>query len=149
MIKKYLMMARTQQTQAEASADVILRVFAGLTLALAHGFGKLPPSSQFIDAVRALGFPMPSFFAWCAGGAEFLGGLLLAFGLCTRPAAGAIAFTMMTAGFMQHASDSFHVKELALIYLAISLFYLLSGAGQYSLDAVIGTMKSRKKSKKR
>lgn len=46
---------------------VIFRLFVGLSMALAHGSGKMPPSDKFLAGVEALGFPMPIVFAWAAG----------------------------------------------------------------------------------
>lgn len=117
-------------------ALVPLRVYAGLALALAHGLGKLPVSEQFVSGVAELGFPAPLFFAWAAALAEFAGGLLLAAGLLTRPAAFFILCTMLTAAFRAHAADPFQVKEMALLYAAVALLFLLRGAGRYSLDAL-------------
>jgi putative oxidoreductase len=116
---------------------LILRVYAGLALALAHGYGKLPPSPRFIEGVGALGFPLPLVFAWAAALAEFAGGILLALGLATRPAALFIAITMATAGFLAHASDPFNVKEKPLLFLAVAVLFLLAGAGRYSIDALL------------
>ena len=116
---------------------LILRAFAGISLALAHGYGKLPPSDGFIQGVGELGYPMPIVFAWAAALAEFAGGLLLALGLFTRPSALLIAITMATAGFLAHGEDPFGVKELAFLYLAIAVLYVLAGAGRYSIDALL------------
>ena len=52
---------------------LILRVFAGLSLALAHGLGKLPPSDRFIAGAAEMGFPLPALFAWAAALPESLG----------------------------------------------------------------------------
>jgi putative oxidoreductase len=115
---------------------LVLRVFAGLALALGHGWGKLPPSPGFIEGVGNMGFPWPALFAWAAAFAEFAGGLLLAAGLLTRPASLLIFFTMATAAFIRHAPDPFSGKEKALLFLFIALLFLLAGAGRYSLDAL-------------
>ncbi len=125
---------------ADAAADaglLILRLFAGLALAFGHGLGKIPPSAGFVEATAALGFPLPEVFAWAAGLAEFVGGLLLVVGLLTRPAAVFVAFTMAVAAFGQHAADPFADKEMALLYGVIALTLLLSGAGRFSLDALL------------
>ena len=53
---------------------LILRVFAGLALALAHGVGKLPPTQGFIDNLGTMGVPVPTASAWAAALAEFCGG---------------------------------------------------------------------------
>jgi len=127
---------------------LILRVAAGLMLALLHGTGKMPPSQKFIDGVAALGFPSPVFFAWCAALAEMAGGLLLAAGLATRPAAFFVAFTMAVAAFGRHLHDPFERKELALLYLAIALFFLAYGGGKWSLDRLFSGPKSKTKAKK-
>ena len=127
----------TNNAAATDAGLLILRAFAGISLALAHGYGKLPPSDGFIQGVGELGYPMPIIFAWAAALAEFAGGLLLALGLFTRPAAVLIAITMATAGFLAHAEDPFGVKEMAFLYLAIAVLYVLAGAGQYSIDALL------------
>lgn len=116
---------------------LVLRLFAGLTLAFAHGLGKLPPSEGFVESVSGLGFPAPEIFAWAAGLAEFAGGLLLALGLFTRPAAVAIAFTMAVAAFGRHGDDPFSSKEKALLFLAIAVAFLLAGSGRYGLDRLV------------
>lgn len=118
-------------------ALTLLRVFAGLSLALAHGLGKIPPSDRFVEGVANLGFPAPVVFAWSAGLAELAGGLLVAAGLATRPAAGFACFTMLVAAFGRHAADPFEKKELALLYGAILLAFVFVGAGRFGLDALV------------
>jgi len=126
---------------ADAVADaglLVLRLFAGLAMAFAHGLGKLPPSPGFVNTVGNLGFPAPELFAWSAGVAEFAGGLLLAIGLLTRPASLAIALTMAVAAFGQHAADPFAGKEKALLFMFVALMFLLTGPGRFSVDALLG-----------
>ncbi len=113
---------------------LILRVFTGLTMAIAHGWGKVPPSEKFIEGVGKMGFPMPEVFAWAASLSEFGGGLLLALGLATRPAAFFMAFTVGVAGFVRHADDPFATAEKAFLFLAISLAFVFIGGGRFALD---------------
>lgn len=115
----------------------ILRIVSGLSMALAHGIGKIPPSERFITGVSNMGFPMPSLFAWAAGSAELFGGVFLAAGFMTRVSAFFVGCTMFVAGFITHAADPFGRKEKAFLFLAISLMYLLVGAGRYSIDGLI------------
>jgi putative oxidoreductase len=120
-----------------AVADVgllVLRLFAGLSLAFAHGLGKLPPSERFVETAAGLGFPVPVFFAWAAGISEFFGGLLLALGLLTRPSVFFIACTMAVAAFGASAGDPYTDKEKALLFLAVALMFLIVGSGRYGLD---------------
>lgn len=112
----------------------LIRVFAGLSMAFAHGFGKIPPSEKLIEGVAALGFPAPELFAWAASLSEFGGGLLLALGLMTRLAGFFMAVTMFVAAFIVHAADPFQVKELAFFYLVIGIAFALRGAGRFSID---------------
>jgi putative oxidoreductase len=114
-----------------------LRVFAGLALCLGHGLAKFPVSTAFIARVEGFGFPMPALFAWAAAGAEIVGGVLLAVGLLTRPAAVFILCTMATAVVFQHANDPFSGKERALLFGAVALAFLFLGAGRWSVDARI------------
>jgi putative oxidoreductase len=113
---------------------LILRVVAGLSLSLAHGMGKLPVSDKFIEGVGRMGFPVPVVFAWAAALAESVGGLLLALGWFTRPAAAMIVATMTTAVVLRHAGDPFGNRELPLLFGTIALMFLLVGAGRYSID---------------
>ena len=116
---------------------MLLRIFAGLSLAFAHGIGKIPASGKFIRGVDKLGFPLPEVFAWGAGISEFLGGILLALGLFTRPSAVFIAITMSVAAFLRHANDPFGSKEKALLYLGVAIMFLIAGPGRYSIDSQI------------
>jgi putative oxidoreductase len=121
----------------QALGLLVLRLTAGLALALNHGLGKLPPSDGFIQGVGSMGFPLPLLFAWAAALSESLGGLLLAAGLFARPAAAAILGTMTTAILIAHAGDPLAKREPALIYAAIALLVLLAGPGRYALDTLL------------
>lgn len=114
---------------------LILRLGVGLAMAFGHGIGKIPPSEGFVEGTAAMGFPVPVVFAWAAALSEFLGGILIALGLLTRPAALMLAGTMAVAAFVRHVADPFSTKELALVYLVASLALLIAGAGRYALDA--------------
>jgi putative oxidoreductase len=125
-------------TENSITTDLLLalfRLFTGLSLALAHGIKKVPPSEGFIEHTRDLGFAWQEFFAYAAGLSEFAGGLLLAIGLFTRPAAFFVAITMFVAGFINHADDPFGTAEKAYLYFAIAILYFVLGAGRFSADS--------------
>lgn len=134
---KSIVFGTTKNAVVTDAGLLLLRLFSGLALALAHGFGKIPPSPRFVAGVEAMGFPAPLFFAWAAGVAESAGGLLLVLGLATRPAAFFIACTMASAGFLRHAGDPFSGQEKAFLFGVVALLFLLAGAGRYSIDALI------------
>ncbi len=118
----------------------VVRVVAGLSMAFAHGLDKLPPPGRFVSAVDSLGLPLPTLFAWAAGMSEFVGGLLLAIGLMTRPAAGLIAATMGVAIFGHHSGDPWASVELAALYGALAVCFACTGSGRFGLDQVVNRM---------
>lgn len=132
--------ARSQRLLVHSSATgldsalLVLRVTFGLALAFAHGFGKVSNPERFLQNLAAKDFPLPGFFGWAAIASEFLGGLLLALGLFTRPAAAFVLITLGVAAFDIHAHDPFAKRELALAYVAVALAVLVAGPGRFSLD---------------
>ena len=114
---------------------LVLRVFAGLSLALAHGLGKIPPSPQFQSSVESLG--LPAQMAWLSAAAETVGGVGLAAGLATRVMGLIVAGNLSVAAFLQHANDPYGRKELALLFLATAICFLFTGGGRFSLDRII------------
>lgn len=76
-----------------------------------------------------------------AGGViEFFGGLLIALGLLTRPAAFLASGMMAVAYFMAHAPKGFwpivNHGESAVLYCFAFLFISAHGGGLYSLDGL-------------
>ncbi|NTX12165.1 DoxX family protein [Myxococcus llanfairpwllgwyngyllgogerychwyrndrobwllllantysiliogogogochensis] len=113
----------------------LVRAVFGLALGLGHGLPKVTGDmSRFAAGVAELGFPFPLFFAWCASLAELVGGVLVAVGLFTRPAAAMAGFTMLVALF-RHRADPFGRMELALLYLTVMVAVALIGGGPWSLDS--------------
>jgi putative oxidoreductase len=120
---------------ATDAALLILRLCAGLSLAFGHGLSKVLTLGKFIASVERHGFPLPQVFGPAAALSEFLGGILLALGLATRPAATLVLATMLGAAFQVHAHDPFSEKELAFAYALVAIAVLVAGPGRYSLDA--------------
>ncbi|MEC9466093.1 MAG: DoxX family protein [Myxococcota bacterium] len=119
------------------SALLIVRLVFGLSMAFAHGLGKVPPSDGFIGFVGSLGFPAPVFFAWAAGLAEFVGGIFIAAGLLTRVSGFFLLQTMLVAVFMAHGDDPFGKMEMGILYATVSLALMGTGAGRLSLDRLL------------
>ena len=84
-----------------------------------------------------MGFPLPTLFAWAAALSEFAGGLLVAIGLLTRPAAFFAACTMAVAFFVRHGDQPFLEGERAFLFLTAFLAILVAGAGRYAVDALL------------
>ncbi len=125
---------------------IALRIPVG-TIFAAHGAQKLfgwfggyglEGTGQWMASI-GLG---PGFLmALMAGSAEFFGGLALIVGLLVRPAAAALAFTMIVAIFSTHISNGLFMSnngyEFALALLAASVSLAISGGGRASIDGVL------------
>ncbi len=115
-----------------------LRAYVGLAVAFNHGIQKIPPSEAFISGVQNMGFPIPEAFAIAAAVSEFAGGLFIALGLLTRPAAFFILATMLVAGFIRHANAPFGGgKELAITYVFCAVMFIAIGSGKFALDVLL------------
>ncbi len=127
-------------------AALILRVPVGLILA-AHGAQKLfawfggyglEGTGQWMASI---GLEPGYWLAMMAGSAEFFGGIALAIGLLTRPAAVVAGFTMMIAIFSVHISNGLFMAnngyEYALTLLVVTVVLAIQGAGSFSLDSVL------------
>lgn len=125
--------------------SLVLRVPVGLILA-AHGSQKLfgwlgghglEGTGQFMASI---GFEPGYLMALLAGSAEFFGGLALALGFLTRPAAAVTAFTMMMA-MTVHINKGLFVSnggyEYALTLLATTLALFFLGGGTLSIDRML------------
>ncbi len=111
----------------------VLRIMAAL-LFIAHGTQKLfgfPPSER--------GMP-PLFSLYGIGGIlEAFGGLLLLFGLFTRPVAFVLSGMMAVAYFMAHAPQSFYPAvnggDAAILFCFVFFYLFVAGPGPWSVDA--------------
>lgn len=121
-----------------------LRIPVGIVF-VAHGAQKLfgafggyglDGTGQWMDSI---GLHPGYLLALLAGSAEFFGGLALLLGLLVRPAAAALAFSMLVAIFAVHIDKGLFMAnngyEYALALLAVSVSLLVSGAGRASVDA--------------
>jgi putative oxidoreductase len=133
---------------------LILRVGIAGFLAT-HGWGKV----QMLQAgqFEMFGDPIglgPRLSLWLVVFAEFLCSLLVVVGLGTRFAAVPVVFAMGVAAFVAHGRDPWTMeaaaklffagqtkmmlaKEPALMYLTGFLALAFTGAGRFSLDALI------------
>ena len=119
----------------------VLRIAVAL-LFIEHGSEKL------------LGFPSAAqratdslmLLSGVAGVLEFFGGLLILFGLFTRPVAFLLSGEMAVAYFMVHSSQGFfplqNRGELAALYSWVFLFMAVAGGGAWSLDRLLWRRRS-------
>ncbi|MGY4688294.1 DoxX family protein [Salibacterium sp. K-3] len=124
----------------------IIRLVIGLSFA-AHGTQKLfgwfgghglKATGGFFDSI---GIKPGYTMALTAGLLEFVGGLLFALGLLTPAAGIIIAVTMLGAIIKVHGPNGFWATdggyEYNLMLLVIGIGFVFTGAGMFSLDALI------------
>ncbi|GGP67198.1 DoxX family protein [Shewanella saliphila] len=129
-------------------STLALRVPVGIIF-MAHGAQKLfgwfggyglEGTGQWM---ASMGMEPGVLMAFMAGSAEFFGGLFILLGLLTRPAAVALAFTMVIAIASVHLSNGLFMSnngyEYALALLAASVSLALSGSGKVAIDNAITT----------
>lgn len=125
----------------------ILRIVTGGIL-IPHGCQKLfgwfggmglTANAQLFDR---FGYGPGMFWGTLVGFTEVTGGVLLAIGLFTRPAALAIAIFMVNAVYFTSSVGGFFWtkggSEYSLLILAVAVYFLIRGGGPCSVDRAIG-----------
>lgn len=115
----------------------IARIVAGLIF-MEHGLQKyfnFPPA--------ATPRPAPEFFSMygVAGALEIVGGILLMFGLFTRPVAFILSGEMAFAYWISHAPRNIYPLlnggDAPILYCFFFLYLACAGGGAWSLDNVL------------
>lgn len=115
----------------------LVRVVAGIVFVTVSTGKFVDHATEAVDFDR-YGVPVPGFSVYAVGTVELLCGLLLIIGLMTRPAAAALALTMVgaiaTAGRVEGGSFNLGVAPTLLVAMLILLW---TGSGRPALDAVL------------
>lgn len=120
---------------------LLIRIALGLVFVM-HGWQKLTVFGLAGTAgfLGGLGVPLPSVNAALLITVELAGGALLAAGAGTRVVGVLLAFAMSVATVAAHGAAGFFLPtgyEFVLTLALISLAIAVTGAGRYSVDAVI------------
>lgn len=138
-------LARLTDMLAEP-AYALMRMVAGGFL-VPHGMWKLfgitgGSHAQMVEFFRSIGLEPAEVLVYAVGIVEFVGGILIAIGLLTRPAALAATVTTGVAALYFHLPLGFYVEEggaeFALLWTAALLMVAMRGGGAISLDRWIG-----------
>ena len=126
----------------------LVRIWAGLTL-IPHGAQKLFGwfDGQGIDGTaRFLGnvvtFMPGHLSAYLVGGTEFFGGILIALGFLTRPAALMAAVSLWVAALFVHLQFGFFAGnrgyEYVMLWGVVMIAIAIQGGRELSIDRAIG-----------
>jgi putative oxidoreductase len=116
----------------------LMRVIAGGTLAV-HGWPKIQDPFKNVDMVEKLGFVPGSIWSPALAGTEFFGGILLAIGFLTRPAAVAATIVLLVTVWFHWLvqGQGFAGAEKSLLWAAITLYFVAHGGGFLSVDRAL------------
>lgn len=136
-------------------APVPLRLIVGYGF-IAHGYAKvLKGADRFVDIVHALGVPAPDLMAWATIILELLCGLAVLVGAFVPLVSVPMVAILLVAIFTVHLPHGFtSIKLMAvtadgpqfgppgyecdLLYLACLAALVMTGAGPWSIDGLLG-----------
>jgi putative oxidoreductase len=118
-------------------ALLLLRISSGAFM-LTHGWGKFLKlmGDEPIKFADPIGVGVTASLVLVVFSEVFCS-ILLFFGLTTRLAAIPLIITMLVAAFIVHADDGFGRQELPLLYIAIYIVLVITGAGKFSIDNLV------------
>ena len=122
------------------AAPLAVRVVVGWVF-LWSGWEKLQILPRMIENFRSWGIPAPEIVTPFVSGVEFVGGLLLLFGLLTRFAAVPMMIVMLVAILAAKASQIDSLETLLgfeeVSYFVMFAWLAIAGPGPISLDHLV------------
>ena len=125
-----------------------LRIGTGVILAV-HGWLKVVDYASWVGMVGQLGVPAPEIMAPLAIAAELGGGIALILGFLTPLASAMLLINMLVAIFVVHWENGLLTEQggfaFPLILALSSLFFLVRGAGPFSIDHALFGLRERRR----
>ena len=113
---------------------ILLRIVFCGAMIYGHGLGKLNKliagNFKFSDPI-GIGEAPTLFLAVFS---EFIAPIFILIGFKTKFFSFFPAATMFVAAFVVHLGDPFSRMEKAILFLAVFVFFMISGPGKYSID---------------
>ena len=129
---------RSPSSRGVSIGLAVLRIAAGAVF-LNHGYQKLFVFglSGVTGAFTHMGVPLPGVMGPLIALLEVFGSIALIFGFLTRPLALAFVCDMLGAILLVQLKNGFSHYELEFLLCASGLTLFFTGAGRFSVDAVI------------
>ncbi|WP_263410564.1 DoxX family protein [Terriglobus tenax] len=127
-----------QLDRAQPVGTLILRIALALSMTV-HGYQKVFHAGavqHFAAYVATLG--IPAWLGYVSAWTEFLGGILILFGLLTRVASALVAINMLVALLAVGIQQGFGIYNYIFALLAIAVALVFQGAGPISVDRRLG-----------
>ncbi len=120
-------------------AETLMRVVSGLALTV-HGSQKITDPFGSAGMVESLGFHPGEVWSLLLACTEFFGGILIAVGLLTRPAALAGTIVLLVTVWFHWITlgQGYMGAEKSILWSAILFYFFIRGANSHSIDARIG-----------
>lgn len=130
---------RSVYSSLDTFAETLLRVVAGLAL-VTHGASKIVNPFGAAGMVEGLGFYPGTFWSPLLSATEFFGGLMIAIGLFTRPAAFAATIVLLVTVWFHWVvqAEGYSGAEKSILWAAIMIFFVIRGSNRHSVDAKVG-----------
>ncbi|MDZ5695900.1 DoxX family protein [Chelativorans sp. M5D2P16] len=124
---------------AHEGAETVLRVVAGLAL-VTHGYGKILDPFGAAGMVEGLGFYPGAFWSLLLSLTEFFGGIFVAIGFLTRPAAFAAMFVLLVTVWFHWITleQGYQGAEKSILWATMFFYFVIRGGNRHSVDARIG-----------
>ena len=121
-------------------APLLMRIYFGYFWA-ETGWGKIQNLDSFTQRFVEWGIPYPHFGAVLSGYTEWVGGILIMFGLLTRIVSIPLMFNMLVAivqvKWAKVTSIDDFVEMDEALYMFISFWLMMAGPGRMSVDHLI------------
>ena len=116
--------------------ETLLRLVAGGFLVI-HGAGKIVDPFGAVQMVEGLGFYPGVLWSPLLAITEFFGGILLAIGLLTRPAAFAATIVLLVTVYFHwiQLDQGFSGAEKSLLWAAMTFYFVIRGGNRHSVDS--------------
>ncbi len=135
-------MARSSGSSALSNLSpygaLVLRLALGACMVY-HGYGKVVPGhamDHYAHYIVSLG--LPYWLGYVSALTEFAGGILVLFGLLTRPVAALIAINMLVALVKVEVHQGLDASQIGVLLFAMAAALVCIGGGAYALDRKIG-----------